>query len=300
MSTTVRSTVCVLFLVLPGLVSGLASPAFSQMPGTSISTGREDGSYFYIGQRLQTRMLMKHDYRMRVETSSGSVQNLARLADPSSPTGLALTQSDALSRFLEGNRDFADQFIVLGDAGRECVLLVAARNGPIASFGDLKAARGRELSVDDPGSGAAATFDFLVSMDPGLGGVRPVFVDTIEALLQLKVGGAHTKLAAAMWVQRPAMRSAPVKILLDNDSDYRLVPILATDVENRTLPDDSVVYTFEKVQVGSDRSGSGASVETICTRSLLLASKDKLDRETRSRLSLTMLESGDEVIGRGN
>jgi hypothetical protein len=41
-------------------------------------------------------------------------------------------------------------------------------------------------------------------------------------------------------------------------------------------------------------------VETICTRSLLLASKDKLDRETRSRLSLTMLESGDEVIGRGN
>ena len=281
-------------------VLGTSSTAAAQSVGTSISTGREKGSYYYIGQRLGTTMLMKHGYRIAVETSSGSVQNLARLADPSSPTGLALTQSDALSRFLQGNREFENKLIVLGDAGRECVVLVGARRGGILRFADLAAAEGAEISVDDPGSGAAATFDFLVSMDPGLGSLRPVFVDTMEALLQLKVGGSHTDLVAAMWVQRPAMRSAPVKILLDNPSDYRLIPILPTEVENRKLPDDSVVYTFEKVRIGSDRTDAGLEVETICTRSLLLGSKDKLDREIRSKLSVTMLESGAEVIGGGH
>jgi TRAP-type uncharacterized transport system substrate-binding protein len=276
----------------------IPSNAWSEEADTAISTGREDGSYFYIGRRLQTTMLLEHDYRIGVETSSGSVQNLARLADPSGNIGLALTQSDALHRFLGANSEFAKEFIVLGDAGKECVVLISAKKDGISNFSQLKSLTDGEISVDDPGSGASATFNYMVEMNPELASVRPVFVDTMEALLQIKVAGAHTDLKAAMLVQRPSVRSPAVKILLENPSDYQLVPILESDVQNSKLPDDSVVYTFEKVKVGGTSGQRGLEVDTICIRGLLLASKAKLSRKIRSKLSLVMLNSADSVIGK--
>ena len=89
-----------------------------------------------------------------------------------------------------------------------------------------------------------------------------------------------------------------VNIVLKNPTDYRLVPILESDVENSRLPDDSVVYTFERVRIGSANPNGGIPVDTICVRSLLLASKGKLDRDVRSKLSRMMLESAKDVIGR--
>lgn len=276
----------------------IPSNAWSEEVETIISTGREDGSYFYIGRRLQTTMLLEHDYRIAVEMSSGSVQNLARLADPSGNFGLALTQSDALDRFLRANSEFAKEFIVLGDAGKECVVLISAKKDGISSFSQLKALTDGEISVDDPGSGASATFGYMVEMNPELARVRPVFVDTMEALLQIKVAGAHTDLKAAMLVQRPSVRSPAVKILLENPNDYHLIPILESDVQNSKLPDDSVVYTFEKVKIGGTSEQRGLEVDTICIRGLLLASKAKLSRDIRSKLSLVMLNSAASVIGK--
>ena len=147
-----------LCLLIPGMAS-------SQSSGTSISTGREDGSYYYIGKRLHTTMLIEHDYRIGVETSSGSIQNLARLADPGSSIGLALTQSDALSRFLQNNAEFANEFIVLGDAGRECVVLVSGKKGGIRSFAQLKAKPGGEISVDDAESPSTPPYDCSNEID---------------------------------------------------------------------------------------------------------------------------------------
>jgi TRAP-type uncharacterized transport system substrate-binding protein len=245
-------------------------------------------------------MLVEHNLKVGVETSSGSIQNLARLAEASSPVGLALTQSDALSGFIRSNPEFADDFIVLADAGKECVVLIASRKDGVASFSQLKSIPGAEISVDDLGSGASATFDHLRAMDPALGKTKPVFVDTVEAMLQVKMGGAHTHLRAVMLVQRPSAQTPPLKILLDNANDYQLVPIRETDIQNAKLPDDRVVYTFEKVRIGGSEESAALEVDTICTRSLLLASKAKLDREMRSQLSHVMLNSSKSIIGKGD
>jgi hypothetical protein len=281
---------CLLLFMLP-------STALAQTWDTVISTGHKGGSYFYIGKRLQTTMQIQHDLQINVETSSGSIQNLARLADPSSEIGLALTQTDALSQFLKNNAKFANEFIVLGDAGKECVVLITGKRSGISSFADLKKNVGGEISIDDPGSGASATFSYLQAMDPQFAQTTPVYVDTIEALLQIKVAGQYTDLKAAMLVQRPSTRSAPVMVLVDNPNDYRLIPVSEADVENRKLPDGSVVYTFEKVNIGNTSGANALNVDTICTRGLLLASKRKLSREIRSKLSALMLESSETVIG---
>jgi hypothetical protein len=275
----------------------LPSASLAQSWDAAISTGHKGGSYFYIGKRLQTTMQIKYDLRINVETSSGSIQNLARLADPSSEFGLALTQTDALNQFLKSNAKFANEFIVLGDAGRECVVLITGKKSGISSFADLKKNAGGEISIDDPGSGASATFAYLQAMDPEFAKTTPVYVDTIEALLQIKVAGQYTDLKAAMLVQRPSTRSPPVTVLLENPNDYRLLPISKTDVENSKLPDGSVVYSFEKVNIGNTKGPGALNVDTICTRGLLLASKRKLSREVRSMLSAVMLESSASVIG---
>ena len=76
-----------------------------------------------------------------------------------------------------------------------------------------------------------------------------------------------------------------------------VLTVTLADVENRKLPDGSVVYTFEKVNIGNTTGTNALDVETICTRGLLLASKRKLSREIRSKLSALMLQSSETVIG---
>ncbi len=273
--------------------------ALAQNWDAAVSTGREGGSYFNIGTRLRTVLRDQLGLKINVESSSGSIQNLARLADPSSQIGLALTQADALDQFLKSNSEFANQFIVLGDVGKECVLLITGRKSGLASFADLKKAVGGEVSIDDPGSGASATFSYLQTMDAEFAKIKAVYVDTIEALLQIKVAGQYTNLKAVMLVQRPTTRSRSITALLENAKDYRLIPVSELDIHNGQLPDGSGVYTFEKVNVGKTSGADALNVETICTRGLLLASKKKLSREVRSKLSAVMLESSAVVIGDG-
>ena len=277
----------------------LPGRAQAEQMGAVIGTGQESGSYFAIGQRLRTAMKLEHDLDIRVKTSFGSLQNLARLADPSSDVSIALTQADALSRFLHDNAGFASQFLVLGDMGRECALLITDKTSSVVNFKDLKGAPGSEVSVNDLGSGAAVTFDYLKAMNPGLREVKLRYVDTMEALLQMRVAGRQSRLKATMLVQRPSTRTEVVKVLLQNAADYRLIPIRESDVENGRLPDGSVVYSFEKVNVGESMGEDALEVETLCTRGLLLASKKKLGRDFRSKLAASMLGSAEQVSGKG-
>jgi len=287
----------VIALLFTAIVLQVTDAQLAQGPDSVMSTGREGGNYYYIGKRLKSAMLLEHDAWIEILTSRGSMENLRRLDDPASPVGVTLTQADALNRYLQHHPEFASEFIVLGDAGKECVFVVARQSGDLKTAASLKAATGGEISVDDNESGASVTFEYMSELEPGFRAITPVSVDVMEALLQLKVGGERTKLKAAMIVQRPKARSAPIKTLLENPDTYRLVPIKEADVGNAQLPDGSVVYTFERVTVGGTSDLPSLEVDTLCTRGLMLASKEKLDKDLRSQLSELMLESADKIIG---
>jgi hypothetical protein len=287
----------VIALLFSAIVLQVADAPLARAPDTVMSTGREGGNYYYIGKRLKSTMQLEHDSWVEILTSRGSLENLRRLDDPSSPVGLTLTQADALNRYLQEHPEFADEFIVLGDAGKECVFVVTRQVGDLATAANLKAATGGEISVDDKESGASVTFEYMSELEPGFRTITPVSVDVMEALLQLKVAGEHTKLKAAMIVQRPKARSAPIKIVLENPDTYRFVPIMEADVGNAKLPDGSVVYTFERVSVGGRSNQHSLEVDTLCTRGLMLGSKEKLDKDLRSHLAALMLESAGKIIG---
>jgi hypothetical protein len=284
-------------LLFAAIILQLSGAAWARDPDAVLSTGREGGSYYNIGERLKAAMLVEHDVWFEVLTSRGSLENLRRLDDPSSPVGLTLTQADALSQYLQGHPDFAEEFVVLGDVGKECVLLIAGRDGGLTTAAGLKEETGGEISVDDTESGASVTFEYMTELEPRFRATAAVPVDTMEALLQIKMASEHTKLKAAMIVQRPKAVSEPIRIFFENPEDYRLVPITEADVGNAKLPDGSIVYSFERVKVGGKNRRRSVEVDTLCTRGLMLASKEKLGKDLRSHLSTLLLDSAGKIIG---
>jgi hypothetical protein len=262
-----------------------------------ISTGNEGGSYYYIGQRLKTELILAKEQPPVVMTSQGSIDNLARLDDPDSSVNVVLAQADAVRVYLETHPDFAGELLVLGDMGKECALLVTGAKSDLHSAADLKKDTAGELSIDAPGSGASVTFETMSSLDSAFRATRPVFVPIMEALLQVKVHSEFTKLKTAMLVQRPRRVSPPLRLILKDPDSYRFIPIVATDLPNASLPDGSPIYSFESVAVGPESSRYHQEIETLCTRALLLGSADKLDRELRGRLSKVLLTSGERIAG---
>jgi hypothetical protein len=273
------------------LIAG--SPA-AQAEGIVVATGPERGSYHHIGERLKTELLVARGRRIEILQTAGSVENLHLLDDATSPVNVALTQSDVLGAWTLQHPGFAERTVVLGDAGRECVLLIASARHEAASLSDL-ASGGGEVSVGGEQSGARATLESMIRIAPALGSLRPIAEPTLEALVRLRQGASDGGLVAAMMVQRPRRVSPGVETVLKQPDAYRWIPIREAEVGNGQLPDGSPLYTFERVAVGGPRGG-GLAVDTLCTRGLLLAAKEKLTATERAMLSEAMLEAGERII----
>jgi TRAP-type uncharacterized transport system substrate-binding protein len=287
-------TFCLL-ISLAAAVASAQEPLSAQEPDWDfvVSSGKEGGFYYDVGKRLRL-VLGRQQRAVDQWTSEGSLQNLARLADPSSPVNVALAQADALHRYLAENPEFAKDFIVLDDIGKECVFFITRREGGIENASDLKKASGLKVSVETPGSGAAVTYEAMSQLEPAYRKTPVAYVDVMEGLLQLRLGGEYNELAAVMLVQRPRTLSPALEIVLDNLETYRIAPVRQTDLKKLTLPGGRPVYSFETVKAGFGR-GQSVTLETLCTRGLLLGARSKLSDERRVVLAQTVLESGSYI-----
>ena len=142
----------------------------------------------------------------------------------------------------------------------------------------------------------AVTWEYMTVLEPEFKNTAPAFVDGAEALLQIKSGGKASKIQAAMVVQRPMAKSTEMQVVLENPKDFRLIPVKDWDLNDK-LPDGSAVYTFENVTVAEKKWGFDTTVDTICTRGLMLANKSKLTADQRTRLSKVMLLAASRVVG---
>lgn len=286
------------FFSLLFLVTGLSLATVIQAadPAIVISTGKEGGGYHGIGNRLKS-VLAEQGVSAEVLTSVGSVQNLNRLNDPENPVNVGLTQADALKHYLNDHPDFADQYLTLGEIGKECVFIITGKDTGIDDDDDLQKKGNQQISVQDPNSGVAVTWSYMTRLEPDFKSTAPAFVDTMEALLQIKAAGKDNPLKAAMLVQKPEARSPAMQVVLDNPEDFRFVSVTDWDL-NDELPDGSAVYTFEDVTVEEKDWGFDTTVDTICTRGLLLAARDKLTPDQRSRLANIMLLAAERVVGK--
>ncbi len=260
-----------------------------------VAAGKPGGSYEAIARRLKTALILRGEPVPSLVASSGSRENLQRLADAQDRVAVALCQADALRSYLREHPDFRGELLMLGDMGRECALLVTRRDSDLRSLGDLRRGGGR-LAVGAPGSGSAVTFETLVALEPAYAATQPELSSPLEALLALRSPVEFSELLGVLWVQRPRKRSPQLETVLSAPELYRFLPIRASELPDARLPDGSPVYGFERLVFGGRGRSDSVEVETLCTRALLVGSRSKISPGTRERLAATLLESGDSIV----
>lgn len=131
-----------------------------------ISTAPVSGIYYPVGGavcRMLTPRFSEHGLRCLVESTSGSEANIRTLLQ--NEADLAIVQSDwqfyaanGLASFAENGP--AEELRALFSLHREDVLLVARRDGGIASPADLK---GKRVNIGPAGTGQRAMAEILLS-----------------------------------------------------------------------------------------------------------------------------------------
>lgn len=254
-----------------------------------LSSGAPEGYYHSVASRV-VMLLREADLQAAHLTSSGSLDNLALLADPASSVNVALVQADALRFYLDEHPGFAKGVVVLDDLGRECAALITRTDGGIENAGDLKKGGVGTLVLPGPGSGATVTLEYMRRMEPAYRETPVSHRDPMEAMLQMRMPGGD-QIAAVMLVKRPRVLTPEFEIVLENPDQFRVAPIRQTDVKNGRLPDGSPVYSFERVTTGAGIDYQ-VSFDTICTRALMVTSSSKLSKRRRRDLARVLLKWG--------
>jgi hypothetical protein len=242
-----------------------------------------------MASRLQAQLSARYQKFAEILTSHGSFENLARLDDPSSPVAITFAQADALSAYIEEHPSFAGEFSVLADLGRECVFLLTAQGSGITKFADLKSGSRMKIAVGHRDSGAAVTYAHMTRLEPALRSSPPIYIDVMESMLLMKRGESDPNVKGALVVQRPRILSPPLELALENPKDFRVIQIRPGALQSISLPDERDVYSYQKLSL------RGSTIETLCTRGMLLGAKAKLDDETLEVLSSLLLVSLQEI-----
>jgi TRAP-type uncharacterized transport system substrate-binding protein len=271
------------------------SATTAQADGIVIASGTKGGYYHAVARGLRVVLFNEYGIPTDVASSSGSMANLAELADPDSLVNVALAQADALQSHLAVHPEFAKEYVQVGDAGKECAFIVVGRNAGIDSLEALTSRDGRTISIGDSGSGAAITWANMSRLHARLAKVDVVEQGTIEALLAIQSGEAAHGPTAAMMVQRPMAVATPLEIVLQNAKDFALVPIVRSDLPTSVRGTESLEYTFEKVIIGFGRDNQ-SSVDTICTRALILAAKKKLSADELEAVGKAVVTSRQFIL----
>lgn len=250
--------------------------------GIVISAGREGLGYWGIATRLQA-VALESSLAVEVLESVGATENLNRLADPESPVSLALTQSDALSRYLDLHPGFQVDLQIFESIGKECIFVIADKNSRLRSEDDLRAPdAGYRLAIQSADSGSAVTFESMRTLAPDLGNTEVVYMDTRAAMDQLGTDSPDA-VDAVMLVHRPKVRSSELQLALTSPERFRLVSFNNPDLGGK-LPNGDPVYVSMDIPLIRSGWKTERSVRTLCMEGLLVGSRKKLSSTDRARL----------------
>ena len=250
--------------------------------GIVISAGLEGLGYWGIATRLQA-VALESSLSIEVRESVGATENLKRLADPESPVSLALTQSDALRRYLDLHPGFQVDLEIFESIGKECVFVITDKDSGLRSEDDLRTPdAGHRLAIQSADSGSAVTFELMRKHAPDLGNTEVVYMDTRVAMEQLGTDSPDA-VDAVMLVHRPKVRSPELRRALTDPEHFRLVSFNNPDLGGK-LPDGDPVYVALDIPLIRSDWKTKRSIRTLCMESLLVGSRNKLSPADRDKL----------------
>jgi TRAP transporter TAXI family solute receptor len=163
-----------------------------------LATGRPDGAYHQFGLRYQAE-LAREGISVELRPTSGSLENLRLLADPTSGVSIAFVQGG-----LRAAAPAAD-LVALGSLYFEPLWLFARRG---TGSGDVATLRGRRIAVGPEGSGTRALVDLLLRANGiGTGTATLVPLTGLDAVRSLRAGEVDA-VALVAGAESPAVREA--------------------------------------------------------------------------------------------
>ncbi|MEU0630685.1 TAXI family TRAP transporter solute-binding subunit [Streptomyces sp. NPDC005989] len=280
---------CAAVAVVLGLLLWWLLPLGQPAPtGTlTFSTGVRSGVYQRYGERLKgdlARDLPK--VSIRLQTSEGSQQNIARVATGKADFTIATT--DALATYLHSGKPGADRLRGCVRLYDDYIQLVVPRGSEVRKVSDL---RGKRVGVGQRGSGVRLVADRLLTaagLDPAKD-VTPVpaGIDTMPEQLEDK------RLDAFFW--SGGLPTSAVQELSDRFA-IRLVPLEAPLVKKLQAAGGSARY-YRSAMMPADAYGNAQQDQAVPTVAVanVLVTTDRSDPALTEAFTRTVIDSRDRI-----
>lgn len=280
---------CAAVAVVFGLLLWWLLPLGQPAPtGTlTFSTGVRSGVYQRYGERLMgdlARDLPK--VSIRLQTSEGSQQNIARVATGKADFTIATT--DALATYLRSGKPGADRLRGCVRLYDDYIQLVVPRDSEVRKVSDL---RGKRVGVGQRGSGVRLVADRLLTaagLDPAKD-VTPVpaGIDTMPEQLE------DNRLDAFFW--SGGLPTSAVQELSDRFA-IRLVPLEAPLVKELQAAGGSARY-YRSAMMPADAYGKAQQDQAVPTVAVanVLVTTDRSDPALTEAFTRTVIDSRDRI-----
>ncbi|MFF0742361.1 TAXI family TRAP transporter solute-binding subunit [Streptomyces sp. NPDC004111] len=276
-------------LAVCGLLLWWLLPTGAPAPKGEItfSTGVRTGVYQRYGVLLEEALRRDMpELAVRLQTSQGSQENLARVA--SGDADFTIATADAVAKYQRSGRKGADRLRGCARLYDDYVQLVVPKDSEIRSVADL---RGRQVAVGQEGSGVRLVSNRLLTaagLDPERD-VKPVSIgiDTMPGRLEART------IDAFFW--SGGLPTSAVRDLSER-MPVRLVPLGPELVEALQKPGDITRYYRSAVMPADAyaKVSNHAAVPTVAVANLLVTT-DRTDPELTKRFTETVIASRDRI-----
>ncbi|MBT2511167.1 TAXI family TRAP transporter solute-binding subunit [Streptomyces sp. ISL-98] len=275
-------------IVLSGLLMWWLVPMGESSPRGKIifSTGVTTGVYQRYGELLDKAVAGDlPGVSMRLRSSQGSRENLARVANGEADFTIATT--DAVAQYKQDGLQSADRLRGCARLYDDYVQLVVPKSSKVRSAAGLRAKR---VAVGQAGSGVRLVSNRLLTaagLDPEKD-ITPVSVgiDTMPGLLERKEidaffwsGGLPTT-AVRELSERFAIRLVPLGGLID---ELHAAGGTARHYRSAVMPADAYV-----------KAQDGEAVPTVAVANLLVTT-DRTDEELTEEITRTVIKNRDRI-----
>jgi hypothetical protein len=267
--------------LLAALLWSAGSAAFAADLVLTIATGSPGRAYHSVGERLRA-VGSERGMEVLVITTDGSLENLTRLADPTDPVDVALTQADALHRFMGENPGFGASVKIMESIGPECVFAIAPVDGAIDDFEGWQRAVAPKVALPAPESGVALTHAIMAGVIPELADDEPVYLDAAAAIDALHAEGDGSA-DLAFSVHRAKFRGPELRAALARPDRYRIIPIADKRLKLQ-FADGSTAYEQITLPLVRGSAAGDISIDTLCTKGLLVSAPAKLGEAAQAAL----------------
>lgn len=250
----------ILFGIVTILVALAVSPVSAQH---AIYTGSPGGAYNSTFCPPLPNVLNQSFFSgYRCQSSGGTLDNIAKVI--ANPSDAGFVQLDVLALTMQEKPDLAKQIsIIRSDIACEGMWMVT-KNPALKSYGDvLGFSRRIPFILPGQGSGSAASFKYLQSIDPdGLGRASNMkYVNDTATVINTVAAGADN--AVGFFVQFADPENANIRLM--QDKGLTIIPVVSREITKAKVKDQDLY----QVQSFNLKSGgifaSGEDKVTACT-----------------------------------